>query len=1134
MISLPEDPHIRTYDEILRHFNVDVDVGLSLGQIDQYTKYFGRNALDEQEKISIWNLILAQFNDLLVKILLGAALMSFIFATMGNNHMEEGISSFIEPIVILCILIINAFVGVWQESNAENALEALKRLQPELAEVLRCGIWSEIPAEELVPGDIVRVRVGDRIPADLRIIKLLTTSLRVEQSQLTGESSGVLKTADSLDMSKRYIEIQAKNNMLYSSTTIVHGSCVACVVSTGMKTEIGAIQSAVQKAAENTEDTPLSKKVNEFGEMLSKVIAVICIIVWVINCRNFKDPAHGSVINGAIYYFKIAVALAVAAIPEGLPAVITTCLALGTRKMAQRNAIVRRLPSVETLGCTTVICSDKTGTLTTSEMCCVRFFIPKNSMEVSKYSVEGHSYSPIGNIYKFESSNSSIRFKHITAQDASLQWLAKCLSLCNASQLTVDNGCKFKIQGEPTEGALRVLVEKLGCTDEKLNKRYLNELGARASHTANIFSNFWCEGVKLITTLEFHRDRKSMSVLCRDTEDTTTHIPIKTYISNNLISSSKSFSKSNILYVKGAPESILERCTTFMMPDGTVETITEDYKNIILEEVGNMANDALRTLAAAIRFDGLGPLSEYLGQAKFQGAELLSDPSRFVEIEQQLCFLGVVGIFDPPRPGVKNAILRCQKAGIRVFMITGDNRNTAEAIASSIGILQGSKYSWNVSHLAEYDNQEKSSMLKPLMIEESDEKKSRDVSNGRFNFMRLNSEPFNSQFTRCCSLTGREFEELPDNIKLSILRESFGVVFSRTEPKHKQVIVKLLSELGEITAMTGDGVNDAPALKQADIGISMGITGTDVAKEASDMILADDNFETIVAAIEQGRSIYMNMKAFIRYLISSNIGEVASIFLTAALGIPEGLAPVQLLWVNLVTDGFPATALGFNPPDPRVMRRPPRRKDDSLISAWVFIRFLIIGLYVGIATVGIFIWWYVWGIDPTDGNTLVTFEQLRSWAKCNTWQNFISNPVYGSTISEPCSYFTTGKKKASTLSLTVLVVIEMLNALNALSEDNSLLQVPPWANPLLFIAIILSIMVHLVILYIPPIAAIFNVVPLSFTDWKAVIWCSIPVIIIDEILKAISRGYHRVIDFQMDNVNDLDVSKSHSPVKKIQ
>jgi len=412
---------------------------------------------------------------------------------------------------------------------------------------------------------------------------------------------------------------------------------------------------------------------------------------------------------------------------------------------------------------------------------------------------------------------------------------------------------------------------------------------------------------------------------------------------------------------------------------------------------------------------------------------------------------------DPPRPECRLAIQDCRLAGIGVIMITGDSQNTAEAIAAELGILS------------------------------------------------------NPDSRRSKSFTGKAFEEMSDADKVKVLehimieRDVEGAVFSRTEPKHKQMIIKILKSLGEICAMTGDGVNDAPALKQADIGIAMGIAGTEVAKEASDMILADDDFSTIVAAVEEGRSIYNNMKAFIRYLISSNIGEVASIFFTAALGIPEGLAPVQLLWVNLVTDGLPATALGFNPPDLNVMQKPPRNKDDNLISGWVFVRYMIIGLYVGVATVGIFVYWYVFD-EADDEHTLVTMSHLVTWGQCSEWDGFA--PVNFGLLDftkKPCSYFTAGKVKASTLSLTVLVVIEMLNAFNALSEDGSLVQMTPWANPWLILACMGSVAVHFVILYVPFLAKVFAVCPLDWHDWVLVIVFSFPVIIIDELLKFMGR-----------------------------
>lgn len=1006
-----KQPHSLAVQDVLACYSVKLEEGLSSSQVLQQRIAFGLNKLAEEEKKPLWKLIVAQFEDLLVRILLLSAVVSFILAYLDGSA-EEGITAYVEPLVILLILIANAIVGVWQETNAEKALVALKRLQPDSALVLREGRWQQLNAEDLVPGDLVQVKVGDKVPADMRMVALQSSIIRVEQSQLTGESQSVSKE---LAPQEEQSVIQAKVNMLFASTTISNGSCVAVVTSTGMATEIGAIQDAVQSAADDEEQTPLQQKLDDFGNLLAKVIFAICALVWAINYKHFFDPIHGSVIRGCIYYFKIAVALAVAAIPEGLPAVITTCLALGTSEMAKKNAIVRKLPSVETLGCTTIICSDKTGTLTTNEMCCTKLVLPSSSTtqgnKLEAYTVEGHTYTPLG----------LVNGLCLDEWHQQLQFLAKILVNCNHARLEVDDANNFRRIGEPTEAALLVLAEKLGCPELELQRRFWQ--AARSPGRAMTFCEYWASRANKLATLEFTRDRKSMSILCTDAEVT-----------------------GPVLYVKGAPESILERCSSILLPSG-VETLTEAWRQAIQEHLGDLGSEALRPLALAMR-TGLG------------SAELpdLNDPKNFLKVETDLTFVALVGIIDPPRPECLEAIKDCRVAGISVVMITGDNQATAEAIAKKLGILTGS------------------GVVKK-------------------------------------SFTGQEFELLSDADKIKVLqsivaeRDIEGAVFSRTEPKHKQMIVKILKQIGEITAMTGDGVNDAPALKQADIGISMGLTGTEVAKEASDMVLADDNFATIVAAVEEGRSIYNNMKAFIRYLISSNIGEVASIFFTAALGIPEGLAPVQLLWVNLVTDGLPATALGFNPPDLDVMSKPPRRKDDNLISGWVFFRYMVIGLYVGVATVGIFIYWYCFD-QGTDGHSLVTFEQLMTWGSCHKWQEtFQVRPFLGMTFQDPCTYFTVGKVKASTLSLTVLVVIEMLNAFNAVSEDGSLLQMAPWVNPWLVAACMGSVIVHFVILYTPFLAKVFAVCPLDWHDWVLVMNFSFPVIILDEVLKFFGRQY---------------------------
>jgi Ca2+-transporting ATPase len=1027
MTSAPIDkPYSKTVTDVLRHFSVEAEKGLTSAEAKRQQERFGKNKLDEQEKKSLLALVIEQFEDTLVRILLLSALVSFALAFFDSEAQKEGWTAYVEPIVILTILILNAIVGVWQESNAEAALDALKKLVPDTAFVLRDGNWGDIDAEDLVPGDIVEVKVGDKVPADLRMITMKTTTIRIEQSQLTGESESVSKDSEPIKDSSDIV-IQSKVNMLFSSTTVSSGACVGVVVATGMSTEIGHIQASVVEAAADEEQTPLQQKLDEFGKALANMIGVVCLLVWIINYKHFFDPIHGSVLRGCIYYFKIAVALAVAAIPEGLPAVITTCLALGTRQMAKRHAIVRKLPSVETLGCTTVICSDKTGTLTTNEMCVVKIAVCSgNSMNT--YDVKGHTYTPVGEVEKLNIDWTADKF---------FPWFCKVGAMCNESRLLVDDEKKFIRNGEPTEAAIRVLVEKLGCPDKAINDRCLQK-SQRAKADAMAFSDYWAAGLEKLAILEFNRDRKSMGVLFKDPSNAS----------------------GNVLFVKGAPEMVVKRCTKIQTADGKIEDLNQTWSDAINKQINTMAEGALRTIAFAVKTDlKKHKLHDYDGPSHSSHATLCQ-PANFVDIESDMTFIGMVGILDPPRPECKDAIKDCFKAGISVIMITGDNKVTAEAIASKLGILSAQ------SSGAKRDN----------------------------------------------SYTGKEFEDLSEERKIKVLEAIMdkkgveGAVFSRTEPKHKQLIVKILKSLGEIAAMTGDGVNDAPALKQADIGIAMGIAGTEVAKEASDMVLADDNFASIVAAVEEGRSIYNNMKAFIRYMISSNVGEVASIFFTAALGIPEGLTPVQLLWVNLVTDGPPATALGFNPPDLDVMVKPPRRKDDSLISLWSYVRYAVVGFYVGVAVVGIFIWFYCF--DTYDGHSLVTMDQLLGWSGCEKWTGFKPKPFLDMSFdSEPCSYFTAGKVKASTLSLTVLVVIEMLNAFNALSEDGSLVQMPPWANPYLIIAASFSVMVHLVILYIPVLAKIFNVCPLNMHDWFLVFGFSLPVIIIDEILKFLGRQH---------------------------
>merc|ERR1711913_155599 len=736
------------------------------------------------------------------------------------------------------------------------------------------------------------------------------------------------------------------------------------------------------------------QKLDEFGEQLSKVITLICIAVWAINIGHFNDPAHGgSWVKGAVYYFKIAVALAVAAIPEGLPAVITTCLALGTRRMAKKNAIVRSLPSVETLGCTSVICSDKTGTLTTNMMSVCKMFTFKNDKEVEEFEISGSTYEPIGDLF-------SDGKKAKGADWLALEEISTISVMCNDSAIDFNEYKNaFEKVGEATETALIVLAEKLNPYD-------LSKSGGRLESAKVVRKDMETKWKKDFT-LEFSRDRKSMSTYCSPRKPSR-------------------IGNGPKMFVKGAPEGVLDRCSHFRI-GGDKMPMTPAIRAKIMDRAiaYGTGRDTLRCLALAA------------GDAPMNPKEMdLEDSSKFAKYEVNLTFVGVVGMLDPPRLEVKPSIARCREAGIRVIMITGDNKNTAEAICKRIGIFG------------------------------------------------------EDESTEGLAYSGREFDDLSVSEQRAAVAKSR--MFARVEPFHKSKIVEYLQSMKEVSAMTGDGVNDAPALKKAEIGIAMG-SGTAVAKSASEMVLADDNFTSIVAAVEEGRAIYANMKQFIRYLISSNIGEVVCIFLAAALGLPEAMIPVQLLWVNLVTDGLPATALSFNPPDLDIMDKPPRGTDETLITPWLFFRYMVIGGYVGAATVGASSYWFL--MDPTG-------PQMSFWQLSNHMQCY-GSPENFKGIS--CEIFQA--PEAMTMALSVLVMIEMSNALNSVSENQSLAVMPPWVNPYLLMAMALSFSLHFMILYVPMFNVVFNISCLSIDQWIIVFKFSLPVLLVDEALKFVARNY---------------------------
>ena len=869
-------------------------------------------------------------------------------------------------------------MGVSQESSAEKAIAALQEYSANEAKVVRAGALKRIKADDLVPGDVISVTVGDRIPADCRLLSIQSNSFRVDQAILTGESESVGKDTGPITDSQAVKQDQV--NMLFSGTTVVTGTASALVVLTGASTAIGDIHESI--TSQISEPTPLKEKLNDFGDMLAKVITVICVLVWLINIQHFSDPTHGSWTKGAIYYLKIAVSLGVAAIPEGLAVVITTCLALGTRKMAAKNAVVRSLPSVETLGSCSVICSDKTGTLTTNQMSVNKIvYLNESGTGLEEIDVQGTTYAPEGGIL-----HDGKYMNDLAASRSTVAKMVEVSALCNESQLSFDSKSKvFSRVGEPTEGALRVLVEKIGTPEISVNQ------SARALPTQDRLhhsSKYYEAKNPLLATYEFSRDRKSMSVLVGD-------------------------EKQQRLLVKGAPESVLDRCSHALLgSNGRRVSLSENLKTILSQEVVDYGNRGLRVIAlASVENVASNPLTS---SAK--------NTEEYTRLETDMTLLGLIGMLDPPRPEVAQSIRKCREAGIRVVVITGDNQNTAETICRQIGVfvdhenLQGKSY------------------------------------------------------------TGREFDNLSQSERLEAAKTAS--LFSRTEPTHKSQLVDLLQSIGEVVAMTGDGVNDAPALKKSDIGVAMG-SGTDVAKLAADMVLADDNFATIESAVEEGRSIYNNTQQFIRYLISSNIGEVVSIFLTAAAGMPEALIPVQLLWVNLVTDGLPATALSFNPPDHDVMRRPPRGRDEPLISGWLFFRYMVIGIYVGGATVFGYAWWFMF----YSAGPRISFWQLSHFHQCTS-----QFPQIGCDI-----FVNDSAKAASTISLSILVVIEMLNAMNALSSSESLLTLPLWENMILVYAITLSMVLHFLLLYLPFLQTLFSIVPLKWAEWQAVLLISLPV-----------------------------------------
>lgn len=893
---------------VSEELSVNVNKGLSKREAAGRLEKYGYNELKEKEKETVWVKVAKQLKDFLVLTLIAASIVSGLVGEISD------------AIVIIAIVIVNAVLGVVQEGKAEKAMDALKRMSAPNARVLRDGHIEIVPAKNLVPGDVVIIEAGDNIPADIRLFE--SANLKVEEASLTGESVPSEKDASKAFDSE--VSIGDRVNMGYMSTIVTYGRGKGIVVSTGTNTEIGRIAEAIQAFEDET--TPLQMKLNELGKWLGIACLIICVIVFAIGFFRGGD---------ILEMFLVSVSLAVAAIPEGLPAVVTIVLALGMKRMVQRNAIVRKLLAVETLGCVTVICSDKTGTLTQNEMTVVRAFTGG-----TVYKISGQGYNPTGEY--------SVEDKKIDPEkESDLKLLLASGVLCNDSTLEQKDKTEnlWGIVGDPTEGALVVAGAKAGYEKAKMNENHPR-----------------------IEEIPFDSERKMM---------TTFH---KNFISNKIIS-----------FTKGAPDIILNKCTK-MLQNGSVVELTKALRQQIAKTNSEFAGSALRVLAFTYReFDKL--------------PESINSDT----IEKDLIFVGLMGMIDPARVEAFEAIRTCKAAGIKPVMITGDHKDTAVAIAKDLG----------------------------LMTENSG------------------------------VLTGSELDKISDEELFNRVEDTS--VYARVSPDHKVRIVETLKKRGHIAAMTGDGVNDAMALKKADIGVSMGITGTDVAKGTADIILMDDNFATIVSAVEEGRIIYSNIRKFVFFLLSCNVGEILIVFISILMNLPVPLIPIQLLWLNLVTDSFPALALGTEKGDPDIMKQKPRDTKEPIIN-----RTMITGVVIqSLALLAAVLAAYIWALNKYAGGV----------------GNITEN----------------GLMMARTIAFTTLISAELIRAYSSRSERYSLIKLGVFSNKTLVWASLFSFALMLAVIYIPFLQPIFKTYAISINDWLVVVsLCAIP-LLAGEINKLMSR-----------------------------
>ena len=907
-----------------KHLNTTME-GISNSEAETRLETHGYNELVTLGRISPLRMFLGQFTDPMVIILLVAIVISVFASIVGG----EGDHGFIDAIVISAIVIFNAVFGFVQEYKSEQALEALKEMAAPRALVMRDGLWIEIDSKQLVPGDIVALESGARVPADGRVVYAVGFS--IDEAVLTGESMAVRKVVDPLHL--RNPVIADMTNMIFSGTTVVSGKGRAIVTATGMNTEFGKIAEMVQESEKDM--TPLQHDLEDLGKKLGIVVIVLVAIVFAAEVlRN---------VGGMMEMLLTAIALAVSAIPEGLPAVVTITLAIGVQRMVQKNAIVRRLPSVETLGSTTIIASDKTGTITKNEMTVTNFFV--NGMTID---VTGVGYNKEGQFFQAGK-------EFDIHQDPHAIKLIEIGQLCGNALLQEDLSGRgdWTIVGDPTEGALLVVAEKAGVSYDKTRKDYTE-----------------------ITEISFDSARKRMTSICSGPDESLT------------------------AFSKGAPEVLLSLCS-LIYENGTVRPLKEDERESILEVASGFAEKALRILAFAYR--------DLDHEIPDWDAE---------EVERDLVFVGLQGMIDPPRDEVLEAMATCAKAGIRPIMITGDHELTARAIAYEVGLI-------------ERDGQ----VVTGAMIDD---------------------------------MTVEEFDAIVDTCN----------VYARVAPEHKLRIVEALKGHNQVVAMTGDGVNDAPAVKAADVGIAMGIRGADVTKEASDVILVDDNFATIVSAVEKGREIYSNIRKFVRFLLAANFDEVFLIFTIIMIGLPLPITAIQILWLNLATDGFPALALGVDPPEKGVMDRPPRKPGKKMMDRGMMSFILVAGFVAFLASATAFFWSLtVYGgwIPGLTGEAV-------------NWATDVSS-VTGLTWDYVLTH-------ARTTVFASVVFFELLFVWNCRDEYHPVWKTHITESKALMIAVMFSFVLTLVTIYVPFVAALFQCVPLNPLDWVVIILACIPALLI--------------------------------------